>query len=75
MNLNPWQNDQIEPHFNGKYDSGRRQKEKRLKASSEFRAISLNQDVDNERRVDRFPRGTFEGRKGAKEETILGQCE
>ena len=22
MNLNPWKNDQIEPHWNGKYDSG-----------------------------------------------------
>ena len=52
----------------------RRQKEKCLKASSEFRAISLNQDVDDERRVDRFPRGTLEGRKGAKEERNWGQC-
>ena len=63
MNLNTRKNDQIEPHCNGKYDSGRRQKEKRLKASSEFRAISLNQDVDDERREDRFHRGTLEGRK------------
>ena len=53
----------------------RRQKDKRLKASSGFRAVSLTQDVKDKRRVDRLPPGTLEGGKRAKEERHWGQYE
>ena len=53
----------------------RRQKEKRLKANSGLRAVSLKQDVDDKRRIDRLSPGTLEGGKRAKEERHWWQCE